>query len=348
MLLLLCSALASETSPEVNPPEVNPFVLGQVWGTLYDQDQSSQSDPTGYGDPEDDPGFKIRRARVGVEGRYDKLTYAVSVGLSSGSDAYSRGQEDIQLVDAWAGFQLTELIGLSVGATKVPFGRENLISSGELAFQERTVQSNHLAPRRDVGMVFDANGGMWRLRAGAFNGNGSLLGDTDPAVLAVARAELVFGDGDVYRTFGKVEGFTLGVAGDFAYNREYATTTMAFGGDLIARTGGLTVLVEGHAARISPLDTTVDAPGVFVDTMRWGGYGQLGYSMGKWEPVHRVELFDEDTQASDNGDLMHGVVGLNAHLMDDRVRVGGGYVLRRETGGSQLPNDTARLWLQFR
>jgi hypothetical protein len=342
MLLFVCSAFASEM-------ELQPYVLGQVWGTVYDQDVGDRADPAGYGDPEDDMGFKVRRARIGVNGSYgDQLTYGIDVGMSSGSDALSRGEEDVQLVGAWAGVQLTELVGMNVGLTKVPFGRENLMSSAEIPFQERTVQSNHMVSRREVGAVVDANGGMWRLRAGAFNGNGSLLGDTDPGGLAVARAEVVIGDGDVYRTYGTVEGLTLGVGGDFAFNDEFATRSMSYGGDLIVRTGGLTAMVEGHMARITPTDATVDAPGVFVETKRWGGYGQLGYSMGLFEPVLRVELFDEDMSVSDNGDLLHAVVGLNAHLMDDRLRVGGGYVHRAERGGLELPNSTARLWVQFR
>ena len=128
MLLLSCFALASApASGEASEgaPELNPFILGQVWGTAWDQDLSSQADPTGYGDPEDDPGFKVRRARVGATGGYQQLSYAVSVGFSSGADAFSAGDHDIQLVDAWAGYQLSDRIGVEVGATKVPFGREH-------------------------------------------------------------------------------------------------------------------------------------------------------------------------------------------------------------------------------
>ncbi len=342
MLLLLSTAFASEM-------ELQPWVLGQIWGTAWDQDAGTQSDPTGYGDPEDDPGLKIRRARLGLNGSYDALSYALSVGMSSGADAYSPGEHDVQLVDAWASVQLSELIGVSVGATKVPFGRENLMSSADIPFQERTVQSNHLVPRRDAGLVMDANAGLWRLRVGAFNGNGSLLGDTDPALLAVARAEIVLGDGNPYRSHGAgSDGLTLGLAGDFGYNREWATSTMTFGGDLIVRTGGLTAIVEGHAARITPTNTSIEPASVFSQTMRWGGYGQVGYELGQWEPVLRVESFDEDTSIQDNGDLLHGVLGVNAHLMEDRLKVGLGYVHRMETGGTTLPNNTVRLWLQFR
>lgn len=342
MLLLLAAASANEL-------ELNPWVLGQVWTTVYDQDVQDAADPAGYGDPEDDIGFKVRRARVGVTGAYgENLTYAVSVGMSSGADAFSSSDEDVQIIDAWADVQLTDLISTNFGVTKVPFGRENLMSSAEIPFQDRSVQSNHLAPRRDVGAVFDANGGMWRVRLGAFNGNGSLLGDSDPAVLALARAEAVIGEGDVYETYGTVEGLALGVAGDFALNEEFSTRTLTYGGDVIVRTGGLTAIVEYHRATITPTDATVNAPDVFVQTTRWGGYAQLGYTVGMFQPVVRADIFDEDTTVEDNGDLLHIMAGVSTHLKDDRLRVGAGYQHRMELGGADLPNSTARLWVQFR
>ena len=340
LLLMLSSADAAEFDPSL---------LAQVWATVYDQDTEDQSDPAGYGDPEDDPGFKVRRARVGMDVTDDsgKLGAGVEVGYSAGSDAIVSYNGGIGLDEARVSVQAHELLGVDAGLVKVPVGRENLSSSRELAFQERTVHSNHLLPYREVGVLADFATSGLRVRAGAFNGNGSLRGDDDPGLLAAARAEYTLGEGDPYRTFGTVDGLTLGVAGDFAMNRELATTTLLYGGDVVLRVKGLTAQVEFHQAVLSASNTQVDAPGVLADTTRRGGSAQVGYTLkDTWEPVARFEVFDEDTSELNNGDLAHGTFGLTAHLVDDHLRLGGGYVMRMETGGRSLPNDTVRLWSQ--
>jgi len=341
MLLILASV--------ANAAEFEPSLLAQVWATAYDQDEEAQSDPAGYGDPEDDPGFKVRRARVGMDVTDDsgKLSAGVEVGYSAGSDALVSYNGGVGLNEARVSVQAHELVGIDAGLIKVPVGRENLTSSRQLAFQERTVHSNHLMPFREVGALADFQSNGLRVRAGAFNGNGSLRGDDDPGLLTVARAEYTLGDGDAYQTFGTVEGLTLGIAGDFAYNGELATTSMLYGGDLIVRLNGLTATAEFHQAVITPRNSDVDAPGVLASTTRRGGHAQLGYTLqDTWEPMARFEVFDEDTSESNNGDLAHGTLGVTAHLMDDHLRVGGGYVMRMETGGRSISNDTARFWSQ--
>jgi hypothetical protein len=122
---------------------------------------------------------------------------------------------------------------------------------------------------------------------------------------------------------------------------------LAFGGDLLLRVKSLSLLAECDFASISPGDATVSAPGVFEDTSRLGALLQVGWSVGALEPAVRVEWFDDDTSAEDNGDLIHAIAGVTAHLAEDRVRAGAGYVFRGERGGTSLPNDTVRAWLQF-
>jgi hypothetical protein len=336
-------------------PALDPYLLVQVQATVYDMDENVQADSAGYGDPEDDPGFKLRRGRVGLvksAGEGDALSQrlfgAVLLGYSSGGDAMLPSSSQVGLVEASFGGVLVQGVELSAGMVKVPFGRENLMSSRQIPFQERTVASNHLVSLREVGALASVEKLGARLQIGAFNGNGALDGDTDPGLMLAARAEYTLGEGDAYRTFGSVDGLTLGLAGDFYFNQELATTSMGYGGDIILRVKGLSALVEGHAVSIKPTGTTLDEPGVLSETLRWGGYGQLGYTLAeRWEPVVRVEVFDEDTAVSDNGDLMHGLVGVNAHLLEDHLKLGGGYILRMETGGASVSNDTVRLWSQL-
>ena len=64
-------------------PAPQPVGLLQVWATAWDQDGDPATDPAGYGDPEDDLGFKIRRARVGLEGTADDFRYSPLLGMAA-------------------------------------------------------------------------------------------------------------------------------------------------------------------------------------------------------------------------------------------------------------------------
>ena len=342
----------------VQAAELEPYVMGQVWTTLYDQDQSAQADSAGYGDPEDDPGFKLRRARLGMSRApelgatpQERVGFSIILGMSSGADpiiAINPGE--IGLIDAHMSFAATENLTLSTGLVKVPWGRENQFSSLQLPFQDRSIQSNHMVSLREVGAVavWEGPKGI-RLSGGAFNGNGSLVGDTDPLLLFAARAEWAMKGQHrrALRTFGTVDSPVIGVALDVAYNNQAATDELVLGGDVIVRVKGLAFMAEGHLSQITPLGG-VEAPGVLSQTTRIGAYAQAGYSIAdRWEPVVRWETWDEDTARSDNGDLMHVYAGVNSHWLEDSLRVGGGYVLRSERGGLSVPNDTARLWIQY-
>ena len=76
-----------KTDERVTLPAPTVTGLLQVWGTLYDQDENPLTDPASYGDPEDDPGFKIRRARIGLGGQEAGARYDLTFGFSSGFDA---------------------------------------------------------------------------------------------------------------------------------------------------------------------------------------------------------------------------------------------------------------------
>ncbi|MCB9758830.1 MAG: hypothetical protein H6739_03240 [Alphaproteobacteria bacterium] len=349
LLILSGVAFGQDERPR---PSFDPYLLAQVWATVYDMDVAAQADPAGYGDPEDDPGFKLRRARVGFTGEWERLDYGVVVGVSSGADPIISDltNQRIGIIDAYGAYTFGDPERISTrvvfGTQRVPYGRENLISSRELAFQERTIASNHLGPFREVGVLADVQAFGARARVGVFNGNDSLFGDTDPGVMLAGRLEYTLGPGDPYRTYGPVERWTLGVGGGALFNPQAATRTLSYGGDLIFRVSGLTVLAEAHMDQLTPTLSEVYEPAVLVQTRRWGAFGQVGYAVGPVEPVARFELFDDDTDTQDNGDVMIGVFGVTTHWLEDHLRLGGGYVLRLETFGASIPNDTVRLWGQ--
>lgn len=352
MLSLAFSAHADD-QPAANMPPAEPFVQVHVWGTLYDQDEDRTADPAGYGDPEHDPGFTVRRARVGVQGRDDTWKYAVILGQSAPFDALtSLGGTQIEIVDAHAGYAPVEGLWVTGGVQKVPISRELIMSSQRLALVERSAASEWLIPGRDTGVTLDYRVGSssryGTISAGAYNGNRGVISDDNNGKLLAARAEMVFGEANPYRTFGARPGVTFALAGDVWSNTDVATSTLGYGADMMLRAGGLSFTAEGRMATIAPTDTTVDQPGVLAQTRRFGAMAQLGYTIKMYEPAVRFSLFDDDMDASDNGDVADVVVGVSRNGRNANWRLGGGYVHRMEMGGVTVRNDTARLWLLVR
>lgn len=347
--LLVLSLTAQAADPQI--PQAQATALVQSWVTLYDQDINRVADPAGYGDPEDDPGFKMNRVRLGLEGADDILRYGVTLGVSSPYDGVAAAQgvdTSVELVDAYGGWAPADGLWLIGGQQKVPVSREKLIASGELAFTQRSVATHWLSPGRDLGAVVDYSKSVARLRVGAFNGGGDFTGDTDGGKLYSARAEVVLGDADTYETYGVVDGYTLGVGVDGYSNSNRAVDELGGGADLAFRMGGLSLLAEVRFVSVSPQENPSLAPGVLTQTQRQGAMVQLGYTLGAVEPVVRYALLDDNVDRDDTGDVAEAMGGVIYHCADDRVRTGLGYVSRAETGSNPVDNDTLRAWVQLK
>jgi hypothetical protein len=339
-LLLLSSAAHAQ--------DLESTLLTQIWMTAFDQDENKQADPAGYGDPEDDQGFKLRRARVGFSGSQDDFFYGLVFGMSSRADGLAYSDGTVGIVDAYGGWALNRHLNLTAGVQKVPFGREQLLSSGELVFQERAIISNHIAPGRELGLLAETNAYGADIRLGLFNGNGSILGDDNDGLMYAARVGYTIGSGGTDKTtFGVVDPVVY-LGTNLFYDQGVATDTLAYGADLLLRWHGFALLAEFHMADITPTDSTLDVPSVFAYTHRMGALVQGGMTLGILEPAVRLEVFDDDQSAEDNGDVLQVVAGVTAHFSEDHIRAGMAYVHRRELGGQSLDNDTARLFFQMR
>ncbi len=336
-------------------PAPTPTGLIQTWFTLWDQDEDPITDPAGYGDPEDDFGFKIRRARVGLVAKEDKVRYDVTFGYSSGYDAVTPpASNSIQLITAEGGYRAAKGLWIVGGVQKVPVSRDFLFSASQMAAGDRAVGSVLMVPGRDAGLSVDwtsrdedEDGFKVRVRTGMFNGNGSISGDDNPGKLYAGRLDLVYGPGNVYRTWGRVKGFTIGAAGDFWTNADLGTETTGAGGDIIIRVEGLAVLGEYHASTTKPTDADIVMPDVLSETPKAGVVAQVGYSVWMVEPYVRYSSYDDNKNFEDNGDVADITGGVTWHGGNDMVRAGAAFVHRIENGGNEAANDTARLWMQL-
>ncbi len=336
-------------------PAPTPTGLIQPWFTLWDQDMDPITDPAGYGDPEDDFGFKIRRARIGLVAKEDNVKYDITVGFSSGFDAVDPpGSTSIQLITAEGSYRPVKGLWLTGGVQKVPVSRAFLMSASQLVSGDRAVGSVRMVPGRDVGITADystgdpdGDGFTARIRAGMYNGNGDLVGDDNQGKLVATRLDLVFGPGNVYRTWGRVKGATFGLAGDYWMNNDLGSKETGFGADAIFRIQGLALLSEFTMATIEPQNADIVMPSLQEEAPRLGMSHQLGYSVWMVEPFVRYTTFDDKRNFEDNGDVAELQGGVTWHGADDGVRAGLAFLHRTEPSGVEIDNDTLRLWMQL-
>lgn len=348
---------------------------GQIiaWGllqgriTVMDQDVHPQADPATYGDPEDDPGFGLIRTRLGLDGTlplgdlgdHHQVRWTLSFGANAPYDVLSPAHTNLQVVDAFLSWTADTPIGpggVTVGRMRVPFNRGDLIRSADLLFQERDVGSAWISPGRDVGAVgaqaleLGDDGPQVLLRAGLFNGGGTLFGDTDPGLLAAGRLELVLGD--AYRTWSPDLDNALGIGVAALRNSELSLGETALAADLLARFKVVTLTGEFLTSTLEPTNSVVTAPGVLAETTRRAFSAQLSV----WIPLEdenglevgaRFSLFDDATHREDMGDVRVLHAGLTWRNPFPHIDLGAGYVMRMEPHG-EFKNDSVRLWVQGR
>jgi hypothetical protein len=344
--------------------------LLQTWMTLWDQDVDAAADPVTYGDPELDPGFSLRRARLGLGGTLPtpgkltatKVWWDVTAGTDAPFDGLSASSPNLSLENASAGLVVTSGRYRSqsiVGLQRVPFSRDNLTSSADLVFQERTIGTEWMLPTTALGVTTapslgfgDGDGeGRAKLHLGAFNADDDLFDNAGGGGVFVARGEAGFGGAT--RTWSPEGKSALGVGASVAFHDTVATEAFLWNVDALARLKWVTLTGGLARSAVSPADTTFASPLVPETTEQMAVYGLLsGFVPVEGdqgvEIAARVDSFDDAGHLDDNGDVLRvhgGVLWRDALPGFD---VGAGYVHREELQGLALNNDSVRVWVGVR
>jgi hypothetical protein len=110
--------------------------------------------------------FEVRRARVGLEGRWRRLSFEVALDPEDADD-------DIVVKDAYGQLRLSRAFRVRVGQFKLPGGREYLTSARSIDFMERSALASSGEAGRDVGgMLTGEIGKRLEYQVGAFAGDG--------------------------------------------------------------------------------------------------------------------------------------------------------------------------------
>lgn len=185
----------------------------QVRFTSEDLDSNSAT-----AGPERDS-FRLRRMKMKFDGWvYTKdLTYELQVNFSDSANV---------LEDANVNYDFTrgrKSVMIKAGQFKVPFGRQELTSSGSQQFVDRSAVSNTFARGRDIGVQLWGTplGGKIDWRVGVFNGNGRTTSrdDNDDLQLNARLAWQPFGDVKYSESdFEASDRFLLAIAGNIEQN----------------------------------------------------------------------------------------------------------------------------------
>jgi hypothetical protein len=110
--------------------------------------------------------FAVRRARIGVDGRWRRLSFEVAVDPQDGDD-------DTVVKDAYGQFRFSRALRVRVGQFKLPGGREYMTSARTLDFIERSAASSSAEAGRDIGAMLTGElGRRFDYQVGVFAGDG--------------------------------------------------------------------------------------------------------------------------------------------------------------------------------
>lgn len=299
-------------------------------------------------------GFRIRRARLGLEGKLlEEWEYGLELDLID-EDAGGNA-----LLDAWITWRPCGYAFVEVGAGKLPFSRILIKSSADMQFIERPVWVNveranenyMLDPGRQVGVTVGGEVSLLRYAVGVYNGApGFSTGDLNDGLMYVAR--LGVGMGEMGRAEADLDRgglrWELGVNGYL--NQAQASEIRAAGIDLGVKFEGISFYAEVLWAKSVPATRPEGISGTLDETETWGMAAQAGYllpfSFADLEIACRFAITDDNVHVDNEGDLWELTAGLNAYLAGDRLKAMINYVLKEERQGADLQNDAVMAMLQ--
>jgi hypothetical protein len=268
---------------------------------------------------EDDTGFQARRLKVKFGGHVGdpKFTYAINLEAS-------RSGGNVGVYEAYVGYDFGNGLSAKAGAIKIPFLRQELISSAKQLAVDRALVTEYFTLNYSDQIQLNYAADKFKLAFSFSDGSNGVLtdigGDSVDYALSLRGELLLAGTWkqfeDVTAWSGDETGLLLGAAifyseGD-ALNggtSDYTAWTV----DASAEVGGLGLLVAYMGADINPDTGTGVSP--------WGLLVEAGYQIvpDKLEPFVRWEMIDHDSASFEELQLL--TIGLNWYLRGHNAKV---------------------------
>jgi phosphate-selective porin OprO and OprP len=261
------------------------------------------------------PSFRIRRYEPQFQGWiYSKdLTYKLEFAFQDLQGNTNSGA----INDAYFNYDFTKgkkQFRLQLGQYKVPFGRQEMTSSFNLQFVDRSIVAGEFEKGRDLGVMVDGLLANQKVAwyASAVNGNGRNQTANDNDKLQYnARVQfqplgvVAYSEAD----FETTDKPLFSVAGQYEQNSLFNTTTAndlkreIFGGDAVFKYKGLFVQGEYFNRKFTP------ETGVSYKSNGYNAEAGYAFSRRKWEVAFRYSSWDPtDLKADDDRSEIGGAV----------------------------------------
>ena len=286
------------------------------------------------GDAGNAPGFRLRRARLGMKGTFPK--YVTMELTLNPLDPHH------MVHDANITYQPMAEIGLVLGAAKVPYSRFQLDSSSKLRFYDRPMGTGEVSMDHRLGAALQGSiaDGMLSYVAGVYNAaDGSFgSGNTARGVLYGGRLESAPMGALASLT---PEDFRIRFGGGAVYEDGSTQDTLAYSGDLLLE--GYRVQLRGEYLKDvrTPDADPILPPTLNAEVERQSIVAELTAFIltDRLEAALRYETYDSNLEVEDFGDANIYVGGLNGYIYGHSLKVILNYIYREETGGAKLDND---------
>ncbi|HEX6864636.1 MAG TPA: porin [Thermoanaerobaculia bacterium] len=303
-------------------------------------------------DQGDDVGsFRIRRAKTKFEGWvYDKaLTYELQLNWPDTSNPLEDANMNYDFSRGKKAFQV------KFGQFKVPFGRQELTSSGSQQFVDRAAVTNRFARGRDIGLQLWGTPAAGKLdwRVGIFNGNGRTTSRNDNDEFQT-NARLTFQPfGDVKYSesdFESTDRPLFAIAAEYESNERpvaLAGTTPAHNADREIVGGDVVFKFKGFSFFGALHDSSNDRDNNVADFDDGGFVAQAGYFLirNKFEIAARLAEIDpnnnrDDDEQEERGIALNWFFNKHAHKIQADYR-------QLENVATDVTNDEFRLQYQI-
>ncbi|HZF52844.1 MAG TPA: porin [Polyangiaceae bacterium] len=342
----------------LDPLVIAPVVLVQVQAVPY------AGDDTFYqaGDMAEQPGFRLRRARIGFSGElYDVAPFEVS------ADLVTNDSSGASVNDAWIGYRFRPWLEVYAGAHKVPFSRSALMSEGSSALIERSLAVRAMAPRQQMGVHVEGSfynetlhyyAGVWNgfQRSDQFyegyNSNATTTGNRfDDLAYSVRFAAEPLGElGAEIADFERSTRLKLGVGVGYFFSDGGTRDIHGGGADLLAHWRGFHFMSEILFSHVDPEDVPTQPTTQVARIKSLAGYGEVGYAVVKSRlaVTARAEWVNPNLDVSSEADALVITGGASYFVVEDLIKAQLEYTHREELGGSSLKNDLVGLQLQLK
>lgn len=328
----------------------------QVWGGWTGDDSLLTN-----GDRLQEYGFRLRRARFGVDGGlFDSVKYKLEM------DLFDQEKTGGPLYAAWVDYTPSHWFGVRAGVDKFLFSKAAINSSAKLAHLDRALGTDAMSPGQTLGVSLHTEPWVDHLtiQVGAYNGLqrkagfyqgyegvGVSLGNRYERMSFAGRVDLVpldpmgCGEADVKKT----ESFRVSLGGGGFYNDGKSITGFGYSGYLHMKAWGAHLFAEALFDHSEPTAKPTTENTIPAEIDRMAIQASLGYMIlaKKLGVAFRTELIDDNSELDNEGDELVLAGTLTWYHLGNYLKTILEYQHREEQNGQSIDNDYVIAGVQF-